>query len=156
MVPRGSGENLMIISGGLIKVHAGVVGFAVPTTARLLNGSEIDFVAARLNDHWLLKAAGGESAVKGFCRDSNLLTLLKDKLTAASDAKIEEAPAAVVDEEDPMAKLKRVDVTPPPKRRKIAESAVKSRLANKQQVFSIRMPKHCQCAEQAVAMCASA
>ena len=66
MVPRGSGENLMIISGGLIKPHAGVVGFAVQATARMVNGSEIDFVAARLNDHWLLKAAGGESAVKGF------------------------------------------------------------------------------------------
>ena len=68
----------MIITGGLIKAHAGVVGFAVQTLARLVNGSEIDLVAARLNDHWLLKAAGGESAVKGFCRDSHLLTLLKD------------------------------------------------------------------------------
>ena len=77
----------MIITGGLIKAHAGVVGFAAQAIARLVNGSEIDFVAARLNDHWLLKAAGGESAVKGFCRNSHLLKLLKDKLTAASDAK---------------------------------------------------------------------
>ena len=79
ILPRGSGENLMIISGGLIKPHAGVVGFAVQATARMVNGSAIDFVAARLNDHWLLKAAGGESAVKGFCRDSHLLNLLKEK-----------------------------------------------------------------------------
>ena len=62
----GASGGPMIITGGLIKAHAGVVGFAVQTTARLVNGSEIDFVAARLNDHCLLKAAGGESAVKGF------------------------------------------------------------------------------------------
>ena len=71
--------GLMIITGGLIKAHGGVVGFAVQTTARLYKGQEVDFVAARTNDHWLLKAVGGESAVKGHCRSSELLTQLKDK-----------------------------------------------------------------------------
>ena len=74
----------MIITGGRIKRHGGVVGFAVETSTRCYNGEEVDFVAARLNDHWLLKAVGGESAVKGHCRTSDLLTLLKDKIMAAA------------------------------------------------------------------------
>ena len=129
----------MIITGGL-KAHAGVVGFAVQATARLYKGQEVDFVAARTNDHWLLKAVGGESAVKGHCRSSELLTQLKDKLTAKSEAK-EEPPATA--DEDPMNKLKTVDVTPPPKRRRVMASAVKSRLVHKQEVgnqYGERLP----------------
>ena len=137
--------GLMIITGGLIKAHGGVVGFAVQTTARLYKGQEVDFVAARTNDHWLLRAVGGESAVKGHCRSSELLTQLKDKLTAAADKK--EEPPAIADE-DPMNKLKTVDVTPPPKRRRVEASAVKSRQAIKNEVLEISMAKDCLCVEE--------
>ena len=147
MVRRDSGENLMIITGGLLKPHAGVVGFAVPTTARLVNGIEVNFVAARLNDHWLLKTVGGDSAVKGFCKYSQVLTLLKDKLIAACEAQMEKTSTAVADDDDPMAKLKKVDDTPLPKQRKILESPMRTRLASKQEVHSIRMAKNCKCAD---------
>ena len=136
----------MIITGGRIKRHGGVVGFAVETSTRCYNGEEVDFVAARLNDHWLLKTVGGESAVKGHCRTSDLLTLLKDKIIAAADTKDE--PPAIRDEEDPMSRLKKVDVTPPRKRRNVDVTPPPPKKPIKNEILEIKMAKDCRCGDE--------
>lgn len=117
-----------------------MVGFAVEATARMVDGEEVEFVAARVNDHWLLKAVGGEGVVKGHCRDSEVLRMLKHKMANPKHAPIEDQPAAVA-VDDPMNKLIRAGAgTPPPKRPKVQHTVSPCKSA-KLQVSRIRVPR---------------